>query len=101
MKKFQITCRCSAYKFPHRLSSGKCNAVQWCESYYWSQHTECHTCNNNIYGECQVATGRESFDICPAIENCMHNEIELRLPITYEQWVQEQEQQYIQYQQVE
>lgn len=101
MKKFQITCRCSAYKFPHRLSSGKCNGSQWCESYYWSQHTECHACNNNVYGECQVASGQESFNTCVAIEACMQYEIELKLPITQEQWNRQQEQQYIDYQLVE
>jgi len=61
-------CRCSAYDFPHRLTSGKCTGSEWVESYYLYESIECRTCNSNHNGECQVATGQESIEECEIIQ---------------------------------
>lgn len=61
-------CRCNAYDFPHRLTSGKCTGSEWTESYYLYEGDECRTCISNHNGECQVSVGQESIEECQIIQ---------------------------------
>ena len=63
----QITCRCNAYKFPHRLGGGRCSGAKWAENYFYQIRTECEGCNSNCETHCEVATGQESITECQAV----------------------------------
>lgn len=78
--RFEITCRCSAYKFPHRLSGGKCTGSEWAQSYYFDIKTECEFCNCNCDNHCDVATGQESINEC---EGAIHDGNDISLPFDY------------------
>ena len=60
-RNYEYTCRCRAYKFPHRFGGGKCNG--YCVVYEaWNQYYgrgECFNCNCLVDGECQVINGIE------------------------------------------
>lgn len=76
----QHTCRCSAYKFPHRFGGGKCNGYQlvkdhWLGSFGYSH--KCSSCNNLVvnddgYRECDVMTGGEPPKRCEIVMDFLH-----------------------------
>ena len=80
-KTFQITCRCAAYKFPHRLGGGRCDGSNWCEMYQIFYGSDCKNCSIKSDGQCDVVTGRESLTQCPAYEYHMVTEQVISLPI--------------------
>lgn len=60
-KRHQVTCRCSAYDFPHRFLGGACNGMNIVEANCGGnlcQH--CHLMNNG----CEVLKGQESPREC-------------------------------------
>jgi hypothetical protein len=81
-RRFQITCRCGAYKFPHRLGGGKCSGSDWAGSCFLFNSDECGTCNCNNNGVCEVATGQESVKECQAVEAAFLSEHDPQLPTT-------------------
>lgn len=52
-------CRCSAYKFPHRIG-GKCKAEDFLESQIYGNKEYCESCGCFNQG-CEVLQGRESL----------------------------------------
>lgn len=86
-KKFQITCRCTAYKFPHRLGSGKCSGDQWCGSYSLFVKDGCDTCNCYVDNICQVSLQQESITQCNAVETILDQQLDvIKLPITEDEY---------------
>jgi hypothetical protein len=67
MKRNQITCRCSAYPFPHRLSGGKCKLPKYVETYFYEDRTLCFNCSSNKTSYCEVAEGLESSSVCEKV----------------------------------
>lgn len=80
-KSFQITCKCLAYKFPHRLNGGKCTGDTWCEWYQLYDGSMCRTCSVKSQGQCDVISGRESLTQCSAYEYHMDTQQVINLPI--------------------
>lgn len=82
-RKGEYTCRCGAYRFPHRFGGGRCTgiviAVQTWES-NWGRGI-CSRCNclNKTDGiSCEVIEGIEDVSCCNGfIEFVTDNEIEL------------------------
>lgn len=76
----QITCTCSAYSFPHRLSGGKCTLVKYAErthGLYFGSGV-CLGCICFKSGSCEVAEGIESPKYCQAVQELEHwNELKL------------------------
>lgn len=74
-RRFQVTCTCPAYDFPHRFGGGKCDGyhivAEQCGGWL------CSTCNL-FNGRCEVMSGQEAPKECPyVIEFCEYNEIKL------------------------
>jgi len=65
-RRFQLTCTCPAYSFPHRLGGGRCREESWAEAYYIFDGEACLRCNCNHDGLCDVAGGAESIHHCEA-----------------------------------
>ena len=66
----QLTCRCKAYKFPHRWMGGKCTGIAFVNWYWFSRNegrAECENCGSNNEFECHVITGQEDVHQCQAI----------------------------------
>ena len=82
----QVTCECRAYKFPHRLSGGRCSGSEWAESYLHTVGTMCRQCNcfRPETGSCDVANGAESISYCEGYIDFLHYDSPLRLPRTLE-----------------
>jgi len=68
-KRRQITCNCSAYNFPHRLSGGKCTLSKFANRTFEENYGSgiCGNCNCFNNGICEVSEGIESPDYCEAI----------------------------------
>ena len=79
-RKLQLTCTCSAYKFPHRLGGGKCRLSNFAERIYHGEELfitpsgdrpslvrECNSCMCNVNYSCEVAEGIESAKYCESI----------------------------------
>ena len=66
----QITCTCSAYSFPHRLSGGKCKMEDFCQRTHFESFGggECSGCNSYVDFECEVASGIESVSECQIVQ---------------------------------
>jgi hypothetical protein len=88
--RIQVTCKCTAYGFPHRIGGGKCYGRGWCESYRnFIDSSLCDGCNCFNNGECDVVNGSESFKY----GECYRDEIRSQyvkdtygnLPMTLEQ----------------
>jgi len=62
-----ITCWCDSYKFPHRLSGGKCSGAKWAQAYFYTVRQECVYCVANRGSYCEVATCQESIHECLAM----------------------------------
>jgi hypothetical protein len=80
MRRSQITCRCSAYPFPHRLTGGKCSGPEWAAAYFIWVGTACAGCNANN-GGCEVAAGAESITECEGYEDALRRGAPMRLPV--------------------
>ncbi len=81
-RRMQVTCRCHAYPFPHRLSGGRCSGEEWAESYFYvvgTACTQCH-CKSKEYG-CEVAVGIESIQFCEGYQEYLHRQP--ALPLLY------------------
>lgn len=64
----QVTCRCSAYKFPHRLSGGKCTIENYVYSYFYEDRVLCTDCICNKTAYCEVAEGSEDVQYCAEVQ---------------------------------
>jgi hypothetical protein len=68
----QVTCRCIAYKFPHRVGGGKCDGSEWAKSYRHINGKGCKLCNClNGYDECDVAAGIEDIKECEGYQSLL------------------------------
>lgn len=76
-KRKQITCQCTAYKFPHRFGGGKCSWFRYA-NHHWNQyygHCQiCAGCNSFVEGHCEVVTGQESAKYCAALQEFLEYE---------------------------
>lgn len=66
-RKGEYTCRCNAYRFPHRFGGGACHGDhipfhQW-NTYFGTG--ACEECHANEGNSCQVVDGREDAKECP------------------------------------
>lgn len=76
-KRFQVTCFCDAYEFPHRFGGGKCNGFNIVESCFNSRSL-CIHCNLFSISGCEVLNGLESTKECPAVHDFLnYNEVKL------------------------
>jgi len=78
-RKGEWTCRCRAYKFPHRFSGGKCTG-KWVVVKHWREFyghcADCEVCNLYSDHTCQVVEGQESHQECPVFQEFVRfNEI--------------------------
>jgi hypothetical protein len=65
----EIVCKCSAYKFPHRMMGGKCTGHTWVVE-FWEQRygsNECADCINFSNGVCEVVEEQEPPLQCPEL----------------------------------
>ncbi|AWD90241.1 hypothetical protein [Dickeya phage Sucellus] len=78
MKRRQVTCNCSVYKFPHRFGGGKCNGMDIVlkSAGYNSNCNSCYLMNN---GRCEVILGQESPKECQFVIDFIYlNEVKLK-----------------------
>lgn len=70
-----ITCRCGAYDFPHRLGGGKCNLLSIViERFPGNYCSNCNLLNNG----CEVINGVESPKECHYVQELfLFNEVKL------------------------
>ena len=70
--RFNFTCRCRAYSFPHRLGGGQCTGVRWVSHYRQTCAALCNECNCLNGNTCEVETGQESIYECEAAIDVEH-----------------------------
>lgn len=89
----QITCICSAYKFPHRLTGGKCDGQSWVVSYLQLIGEECKDCACSNGVSCEVATGTEAITEAQCIIEELHTSSIYdsygKLPLSTEAYIEE------------
>jgi hypothetical protein len=68
-RKFEIVCKCGAYKFPHRMTGGRCTGARWAEQEWLNGNRDCKHCVCNAGSHCEVAEGQERIDNCRAFED--------------------------------
>lgn len=66
------TCRCRAYKFPHRFGGGRCTGFHIVEEHwntYYGHGSVCKFCNalNEDTRTCDVTTGGDDVRHCEAL----------------------------------
>jgi hypothetical protein len=81
-RRVQVTCRCHAYHFPHRLGGGQCTAEPWVESYQLYVGTACAGCIYSTSFPCEVAQGLESIRYCEGYQDYLHRLLCIRLPMS-------------------
>jgi len=81
-RKGEVICRCSAYKFPHRLMGGKCDGSHWVHDYLYTNMSGCTECRH-WDGWCQVDKGQEAAHKCPALIEFLQFE-EVPVPKKYD-----------------
>lgn len=71
----QVTCRCPAYDFPHRMGGGSCNGIAIVEkSFPGNLCYDCLLFNNG----CEVLNGSEHPRECAYVQDFIqYNEIKL------------------------
>lgn len=72
-----VTCYCSAYKFPHALFGGRCRPQRWVESFFDPSGKDCVDCiclDTDAGFTCQVVEKIESTFHCPALREFVRNE---------------------------
>lgn len=79
-KRYQITCLCSAYNFPHRINSGECNGGEWCEAYTTHYGEYCTHCSLYTNNSCEVVLGGEDVTECEAYRFYLHSNSPIKLP---------------------
>lgn len=81
-RKGEYTCNCTAYKFPHRFSGGRCSLSRWVDRYwseYWGSGNCCSSCISFVDGHCEVVVGQESAKYCNALQEFVQdNEIRVK-----------------------
>ena len=85
-RKGEVTCTCSAYKFPHRFGGGKCNGRQMAETSYPCK--DCISCVEYEPSEypCAVVDGREGAWACDIVKEFISNE-EVAIPIKWRKFI--------------
>lgn len=81
---YETTCRCTAYKFPHRFGGGRCTG-RWIAKSTWNDSFgagECQNCISNNQTEeipyCEVVEGQAEASMCPKWQEFVeYNEIRL------------------------
>ena len=86
----QVTCLCSAYPFPHRVSSGACSGSSWATSYRELDGACCEFCDSlntgfsgcrgDRAGTCDVSGGLESIVHCEGYQEYLDTQTSQRLP---------------------
>lgn len=76
----EYTCRCSAYRFPHRFGGGRCHGQQIVSGYWLTYFGsgDCSECNSRDENTCQVYDGVEKENECPVFQEFVDYE-EIRL----------------------
>jgi len=92
VSRFQVTCWCSSYKFPHRLGGGSCDGGSWAKFIRETLSSEeCITCNCGQDGNgCDVQDGREDVKHCEYFMGLTHSGVWTNYPKTEEQIYQEE-----------
>ncbi len=93
----QVTCSCTAYKFPHRIGGGACSASDWCESYKEIDGSCCQycSCNNNSessaqgerFNTCDVISELEGVKLCDGFQDYLHSQTSTRLPMSLDAYL--------------
>lgn len=93
-KRIQVTCKCSAYPFCHRIGGGKCDGSDWATSYAELDGSMCEgcPCNNNYsgsaqgerFGSCDVSEALESHVHCGGYQEHLLSQPITRLPMSLE-----------------
>ena len=84
-RRFQVTCLCSSYNFPHRIGGGRCTGSAWARSYMEVVGECCKRCvANRGSNECDVAAGAESIKHCEGVRDHLHYQSSIRLPVRLE-----------------
>lgn len=68
-KRHQVTCRCSAYRFPHRFGGGACDGMSIVIDRF--PGSGCRTCHLNNNG-CEVINGQEHPRECEYVIDFTH-----------------------------
>jgi hypothetical protein len=79
----EFTCKCDAYRFPHRFGGGMCNGRNLVDQ--WWTNRSYGDCRNIAYDSqmfvpyCQVFEGGESLEECEKLQEFMQrNEIHIK-----------------------
>lgn len=69
-RKGEFTCRCTAYKFPHRFGGGNCHGFHLISNQWFTFYGSgsCEDCNNKDENSCQVIEGIEKESECPVFQ---------------------------------
>lgn len=79
-RKGEYTCRCDAYRFPHRFGGGSCCGFSVVEETWESNYGQgvCADCHNLNQTEevpyCEVIVGQERTNLCPAWQEFVNYE---------------------------
>lgn len=74
----EYTCRCTAYKFPHRFGGGKCTGYVIAKDTWELTYGSgiCSTCNcldeSEDSKQCDVINGSEDVSECEAFQEFIH-----------------------------
>jgi len=82
--RYQVTCWCRAYSFPHRIGGGRCSGSAWAGEYLIYVRQECDLCNCLRGSECDVANGAEDIKYCEGMVDQLRTQENVRLPMTEE-----------------
>jgi hypothetical protein len=79
----ELTCKCGAYRFPHRFGNGACNG--WGLAEYWWENRACGDCGSITYDSetfvsyCKVVEGCENLEECEMLQEFIQrNEIHIK-----------------------
>ena len=73
----QYTCRCRAYRFPHRFGGGRCTGIHLAREHWNTFYGHDRTCKNcNSFDEdehsCQVLDGGNAAKHCEVVIEFMY-----------------------------
>lgn len=80
-RKGEYTCRCSAYRLPHRFGGGLCTGFSIISDHwntFYGHNSSYQCCNSLVGGQCQVVQGIEKETECSVFQEFISSE-EIRL----------------------
>ena len=90
-RKGEIVCSCLAYRFPHRLTSGRCSGLWFVEEFFegnaWGSCRSCrYLCLDNGL-DCEVVLGLEPAHECPEFSEYLdRNEVPVPSVLGRKSW---------------